>query len=49
MFYFVWYSRSSQKMNAKFFIIVIQLYLIKGEKDYEEKTVVGVTRRHYGY
>ena len=49
MFYFVWYSQSSQKMNVNFFIIVFQLYLIKGEEDYEEKTVVGVTKRYYGY
>lgn len=49
MFCFVWYSQSSQKMNVKFFIIVFQLYLIKGEENYEEKTVVGVTKRYYGY
>ena len=49
MFCFVWYSRSSQKMNVNFFIIVFQLYLIKGEEDYEEKTVVGVTKRYYDY
>ena len=49
MFYFVWYSRSSQKMNVNLFIIVFQLYLIKGEEDYEEKTFVGVTKRCYGY
>ena len=49
MFCFVWYSRSSQKMNVNFFIIVFQLYLIKGEEDYEEKTVVGVTKRYYSY
>ena len=49
MFYFVWYSRSSQKMKVKIFIIVFQLYLINGEEDYEEKTVVGVTKRYYGY
>ena len=49
MFYFVWYIRSSQEMNVNVFIIVFQLYLIKGEEDYEEKTVIGVTKRYYGY
>ena len=49
MFYFVWYSRSSQKMNVNLFIIVFQLYLINGEEDYEEKIIVGVTKRYYGY
>jgi hypothetical protein len=49
MFYFVWYIRSSQKNECEILIIEFRLNLIKGEEDYEEKTVVGVTKRYYGY